>query len=202
MSGILKIEILENNTNGIPDRVMLEKFAQNYQDQFSISIKSAIHKGKDQIQLKFLHPTSVGTRFRRNIELLDFIHQMISQENPDKLAYFQRILESRANTGSQKSYYLVVQYTTTKEMIEQFREMFQFLNRFYPPWNILTFIEEIDTGFRVFFEREEDFNVFILNIKSQSVLESIAKLKNVPLSPEISNKILQKMIDNSLIQLD
>lgn len=190
MSETAQIELeVQSKSDDRPDSYFLDRLVENYRVQYDISTEITNRANTAVASITFLSRDQVSIREANTIQVFDLLlRNHFQQENGDKFAYMQRIVDYRDTQHSATSFFLTVRFSTVTPEI--FQEYFSFLNQFFPLLKILCFFEEIAEGFLIYFEREQDFEDFLFNFISHDSITEFFKAKHL----DVPNTFYQDMI--------
>jgi hypothetical protein len=194
MVNFLSIEVIEKESDQ-PDEYFLDALEQNFRSRYSVDVEKIFENEKEKRKLTFLNITEVENRIVNALGFYDFfLNNYFIDKEYDKFQYWQRILAEREKEQiTERKNFLVVKYTTN--LIPKMREYYQFINKFIALFDILYYIEEVVDGFILFFERESDFNDYLVNIISVKDLEQFSQDKQLNYPPGVYEKLANLVME-------
>ena len=190
------IEVISKNSDR-PDTYFLDKLAGNYSGVYSVKVEK-IFEDKEKRRVIFTDITELERRIKGTVNVFNlYMKFMIQDEEPNRFDYIQRVMESRDKRAVPKdsTNFLLALYTT--DLTSILDEYFNFLNHLFPVLAILCYIDKVDQGYELYFERESDLNDFLFNASSKESLLRFFRDKQV----DIPNPIMEQMVEIVVEQL-
>ena len=191
------IEVLEKNLNR-PDSYFLDKLVSNYTGVYTVQVETFFQDEKEKRRVLFTDIEELKQRTKGTVDVFNlFLKFMVQDEEPNRFQYIQRVMESREKRPVSKgnTNFLLALYTT--DLTPILDEYFNFLNHLFPVLGILCFIEKVDRGYEIYFEREIDLKSFLFQTTSKESLLRFFRDRHL----DIPNPILEQMMEIVVEQL-
>lgn len=190
------IKLLQKQT-ALTDTQILTLLTQNFSVCYDVKVQRNLTNSASELNIQFLNYKEVKKRTEGMIELCKyFIRAFAGNQEIDRFQYFQRVLDYRQENNKETESFLIIKYQTNLKHL--FKRYFRYLNQLFPILDLLIYIEEVEDGFHLFFEREYDFREYLYNITSVSSLKFMIESKNLTLPKDYFQQMV-KVVNRKLM---
>ncbi len=199
LKNFLCIKIISKSPD-VPTSYILSQVIDLYSRLYDCYSPVPEKEGSSEKCIIFNSPQTILNRFLKIMHLYDSYVRNVATVH--KMSLEQKSIEARRdaknidfNLSERRAKFLIIKYHT--DLKDVFKGYYHYLNHFFPLINVECYIEEVEDGFLLFFEKEDDFNLFLIDFRSKDSLFQLMQEKHIDLPEATRKKILSFITENA-----